>query len=116
MLSAAFLPRQVFLVPVSRFEVAHAGRPTTSFYKARFDETTLETQYCVVCGLQKAPWEEFYSLYVQIELLFHPIIANRTTSNVGNVFPEIMPTSLFAMIVKRLYNGGGYHVPVKSTC
>ena len=43
-----------------------------SFYKAMFDETTLETQYCIVCGLQKTPidledymWKEFYGLYVQ---------------------------------------------------
>jgi hypothetical protein len=38
-----------------------------SFYKAMHDETTLEIEYCVVCGLQKASkdleeymWEEFH--------------------------------------------------------
>jgi hypothetical protein len=85
------------------------------------DETTLEIEYCVVCGLQKASkdleeymWEEFHSLYVQVEPLY--ILVNRTTFNVGNVSPEIMPTSLFAMIVKGPCNGGGYHEPIKSTC
>jgi hypothetical protein len=50
-----------------------------SFYKAMHDETTLETKYCVVCGLQKASkdleeymWEEFHGLYVQVESLLHP--------------------------------------------
>jgi hypothetical protein len=38
---------------------------------------------------------------------------NGTTFNVGNAFPEIMATFLFVMIVKRLYNARGYHVPVK---
>ena len=41
---------------------------------------------------------------------------NRITSNVGNVFPEIMGTFLSVMVAKMLYNGKGYHVPVKSTC
>ena len=50
-----------------------------SFYEAMHDETTLEIEYCVVCGLQKASkdleeymWEEFHSLYVQVEPLLHP--------------------------------------------
>ena len=50
-----------------------------SFYKAMHDETTLEIEYCVVCGLQKASkdleeyiWEEFHGLYVQVEPLLHP--------------------------------------------
>ena len=50
-----------------------------SFYGAMFDESTLETQYYVVCSLQKPPkdledymWEEFYGLYVHIEPLLHP--------------------------------------------
>ncbi|KAN0067948.1 hypothetical protein V8E54_013876 [Elaphomyces granulatus] len=51
-----------------------------SFYKAMHDETTLETKYSVVCGLQKASkdleerymWEEFHGLYVQVESLLHP--------------------------------------------
>ena len=50
-----------------------------SFYRAMFDETTLEIRYCVVCGLQKASkdledymWEDFYGLYVQVEPLLHP--------------------------------------------
>jgi hypothetical protein len=47
-----------------------ASRVGGAFYGAMFDESTLETQYCVVFSLQKPPkdledyiWEEFYGLY-----------------------------------------------------
>src|SRR6267378_6808848 len=51
-------------------------------------ETTLEIEHCVVCGLQKASkdlgeymWEEFYSLYVQVEPLLHPIRGKKFTAH-----------------------------------
>ena len=47
-----------------------------SFYKAMYDETTMEIRYCVVCGLQKASidlgkhiWEDFLPLYLQVQHL-----------------------------------------------
>jgi AT hook motif len=50
-----------------------------SFYQAMHDTTTLEIHSCVVCGLQKAAkdlqeyiWEDFLSLYVQVEHLLYP--------------------------------------------
>ena len=50
-----------------------------SFYKAMYDETTMEIRYCVVCGLQKASidlgnyiWEDFLPLYLQVQHLLHP--------------------------------------------
>jgi Zn ribbon nucleic-acid-binding protein len=64
---------------VQACDAGPSTRDRPVFYKAMFDETTLEIRYCVVCGLQKSPkdledymWEDFYGLYVQVEPPLHP--------------------------------------------
>ena len=82
-----------------------------SFYKAMYDETTMEIRYCVVCALQKASID--LGNYIREDFL-PPYLLTGTTSFTSHrtgslrmctIFLEIMGTFLSVMVARMLYNG-----------